>query len=181
MRCKVLSLLIIVVSLITIEYKVNKIDIINAQTEKKLVDKYKPKKVSKIKKVKRKSKEEKEVEYFSKLTGKKVIKVTKIDMKLSFYTDLDCENTSYGAVDCQGNKLKYGTIANNSYALGTKIYIKNYGLMTINDKGSSGLYNNNFDVFIPRNYGESSKSYFYRINNMGIRHAKGYILKFEEE
>ena len=156
MKCKILSLLIIVVSLITIEYKVNKIDIINTQTEKKLVDKYKPKKVNKVKKVKKKTKEEKELEYFSKLTGKKVVKVTKIDMKLSFYTSLDCENyEGCNGVTSSGVKLYDGVVGLDSWV--------------------------NFDMYIPRNYGESDRSYYRRVNSMGIRSADGYILKFEEE
>lgn len=183
MKCKILSLLIIVVSLIAIEYKVNKIDIINTQTEKKLVDKYKPKKVDKVKKVKKKTKEEKELKYFSKLTGKKVVKVTKIDMKLSFYTSLDCENyEGCNGVTSSGVKLYDGVVANNYYPMETNLFIKGYGEYKILDRGGKGLDSwVNFDMYIPRNYGESDRNYYKRVNSMGIRSADGYILKFEEE
>lgn len=180
MKCKILVLLVTMISLIGIEYEINKIDIVNAQTEKKIINKHKPKEIKKVKKIKKKTKKEKELEYWTKVTGRKVINVTKIKCQLSFYTDLECENSSYGAVDCQGNKLTYGTIANNSYPLNTKIYIKNYGLMSINDRGKR-LHSNNFDVFMPRKNNEGSNEYYKRINNMGVKTRDGYILKFEEE
>ena len=153
--------------------KSNKIEIIYNKTESKYTSKQKlTKKIKPKKKVIKKSKKEKELEYWSKVTGKKVIKVTKIRAKLSFYSSDPSENGGY-TTDCQGNKLKYGTIANNYYSLGTKIYIKDFGLMSVEDRGGCHFNSwNNFDVFINGNMDY--------VNSLGLKNKTAWILDFAE-
>ena len=179
MRCKIISFFMCLFISINIMYKSNKIEIIDSNTESEYTSKQKLTKKIKPKKVIKKSKKEKELEYWSKVTGKKVIKVTKINAKLSFYTDLDCENyPGCNGVTASGVKLYDGVIANNTYEMGTTFYFKGYGEYELLDRGGRGLYGNNFDMYIPRNYGESDNNYFTRINNMGIHKTTGYILDF---
>lgn len=154
--------------------------------EKKVEPKDKPKEEVEPKKEKKivkksESKKERRLKKLTQISGNKVKNYTKITANLSFYTGLVSENTSHGSVDARGNQLVYGTIANNDLPLGTKIYIEGYGIMTVRDRGGSGLHNNNFDVFIPRKNGESDDAYYKRVNNKGIKHRKAYILYFGEE
>lgn len=153
--------------------KSNKIEIIDNKTESEYTSKQKlTKKIKPKKKVIKKSKQEKELEYWSKVTGRKVIKVTKINAKLSFYSSDPSENGGY-TTDCQGNKLKYGTIANNYYPLGTKIYIKDFGLMSVEDRGGCHFNSwNNFDVFINGNMDY--------VNSLGLKNKTAWILDFAE-
>ena len=100
------------------------------------------------------------------------------EFTLTFYTDLSCENSSAGAVNCLGQKLSQGMVANNKLPLGTKIYLEGYGNYYVADKGGSSFNNNyHLDVFVPRNGGESNSQYKKRVNNMGIKKVKGYIRK----
>ncbi|MGL5330693.1 MAG: hypothetical protein ACRDD7_15605 [Peptostreptococcaceae bacterium] len=98
-----------------------------------------------------------------------------VDVEITFYTSLICENTSYGAVDAQSNPLKWGTIAMpRDYKLGTKVEFDGiegtfYGTdrgskkhIRIKDDGTVRI-----DMFIPRKYGESDSVYFKRVNNYG--------------
>lgn len=180
MRCKIISFFMCLFISTSIMCKSNKIEIIDNKTESEYTSKQKlTKKIKPKKKVIKKGKKEKELEYWSKVTGKKVIKVTKINAKLSFYTDLDCENyQGCNGITASGVKLYDGVIANNTYEMGTTFYFKGYGEYELLDRGGRGLYGNNFDMYIPRNYGESDNNYFTRINNMGIRKITGYILDF---
>ncbi|MEG1597496.1 MAG: hypothetical protein RR359_04405 [Bacilli bacterium] len=100
----------------------------------------------------------------------------KVNLKLTFYTDLSCENTEeYGGVDAIGNKLTFGTVANNYYPIGTEIKIGDNNF-TVSDRGGNGFNNYyNLDVFIPREYGENDDNYYKRINSMGVKEVVGYV------
>ena len=176
MRCKAIVFVLGAFISMGVMNEVNKIEILSQETESqytskfKLPKKIKPKKV--VKKVK-KSKKEKELEYWSEVTGRKVSKATKINARLSFYSSDPSENGGYSGIDCRGNKLEYGTIANNYYPLGTKIYIKDFGLMSVNDRGGKHFNSwNNFDVFI-----NGSRSY---VNSLGLQNKNAWILEFTE-
>lgn len=152
--------------------KSNKIETLDNNTENEFTAKQKLTKKIKPKKVIKKSKKEKQLEYWSEITGKTVTKVTKITARLSFYSPNPSENGGY-TTDCQGNKLKYGTMANNYYSLGTKIYIKDFGLMSVEDRGGRHFNSwSNFDVFI-----NGSMDY---VNSLGLKNKTAWILEFAE-
>lgn len=98
---------------------------------------------------------------------------------LTFYTSLDSENSSAGAVTCQSKPLSPGGVANNVIPLNTKIYLKGYGQVTVNDRGSDRYFgvNNRLDVFIERELGESDRQYSKRVNSYGVQRVQGYIVK----
>ncbi|AQR94347.1 3D domain-containing protein [Clostridium saccharoperbutylacetonicum] len=98
---------------------------------------------------------------------------------LTFYTSLDFENSSAGAVTCENKPLIPGGVANNVIPLNTKIYLENYGQVVVNDRGSHEHFDtaNRLDVFIEREPGESDKQYAHRINSYGVQKVQGYILK----
>lgn len=97
---------------------------------------------------------------------------------LTFYTSLNSENSSAGAVTCQNKPLSRGGVANNVIPQNTKIYLEGYGQVVVNDKGSDKYFgeSNRLDVFIEREQGESDKQYFRRVNNYGVQKVQGYIL-----
>ena len=187
MKYKVATFLICLIISIGYINKINKIEIVDdskyAKVKENTNDKIKDKK-EKTKKIKDKKEKNKsnELEYWSNVTGETVVKVTKINAKLSFYTDLDCENyEGCNGITASGVKLYDGVVANNMYKMGTTVYFKGYGEYKILDRGGKGLSTYyNFDMYIPRNYGESDKTYHSRVNNMGIRKTTGYILEFAE-
>ena len=188
MKFKVLSMLLITACLVTMNFKTTKVDIIHAQVESRILKKHKDEIRKEKKKEKQREKErekkrkkQEQLDYFSNLTGKKVVKVTKKTIKISFYTDLDCENyEGCGGLTASGVKLYDGVVANNSYSFGTDLYIKGYGLKEVLDRGGRGLYGDNFDVFVPRIYGESDSMYYRRVNNMGVKTVKAYFLEYAE-
>ena len=104
-----------------------------------------------------------------------------VKIKISFYTDLKCENSSLGSVDAQGNKLIYGTLAvPRDMELGTEFTIDGYeGMFIARDRGSSKYIKwlddttVKIDMFIPRKNGESNKDYFKRVNSLGIVETTG--------
>lgn len=107
-----------------------------------------------------------------------------IDLEISFYTDLACEN-GQGNVDAMGNELKWGTIAaDRDLSKGTKFKIEGYDgtIFTATDVGNpnhiritnDGVYR--IDMFIPRKDGEDGDSYYERVNNYGKIKRKGKIL-----
>ncbi|WP_252241519.1 hypothetical protein [Clostridium sp. ZBS18] len=100
------------------------------------------------------------------------------EFELTFYTSLNCENSIHGAVNCHGQKLSRGTVANNSIPQFTQIYLEEYGEVTVSDKGSSKFFNNDYhlDMYVPRNNGESDSNYIKRVNNMGRKTVKGYVV-----
>jgi 3D (Asp-Asp-Asp) domain-containing protein len=98
---------------------------------------------------------------------------------LTFYTSLDSENSSAGAVTCQNKPLTPGGVANNVIPQNTNIYLEGYGQVIVNDRGSDKYFgvDNRLDVYIPREPGESDRQYFKRVNNYGIQKVQGYIMK----
>lgn len=105
-----------------------------------------------------------------------------IECELSYYTTLNCEN-GYGAIDAQGNKLKFTTIAiPREVSLGTEFSFDVFeGVrFTGTDRGSKkhirirkedGVYR--IDVCIERIKGESNEEYKSRVNAMGKTKTKG--------
>ncbi len=52
--------------------------------------------------------------------------------------------------------------------------------MEVIDRGCSNFNNvYRYDVYIPRNSGESDSAYLSRVNNMGKKTVTAYILEFE--
>lgn len=112
--------------------------------------------------------------------NKNVVYLQPVDFEVSYYTDLNCEN-GFGPINCKGEKLVQGMVANNVLSLGTQIYLPELGLKTVADRGSDKYFSkfNAIDVFVPRNPGESDKQYYKRVNNLGRHTVRGYILKEE--
>lgn len=98
---------------------------------------------------------------------------------LTFYTSLECENSSAGAVTCQNKPLMPGGVANNVIPQNTKIHLEGYGQVTVNDRGSDKYFgvDNRLDVYIPREPGENDQQYSRRVNSYGIQKVQGYIIK----
>lgn len=111
-------------------------------------------------------------------TGLNVVGFQEHTFELSFYSDLNCEN-GYGNLTANGERLSAGMVANNFLPFNTKVYIEGFGTKRVTDRGSKKYFTNvtKFDVFVPRNGGESDDAYYRRVNNMGRKHIKGYILK----
>lgn len=101
-----------------------------------------------------------------------------MEFKVSYYTDLDIEN-GFGAINCLGEPLVDGMVANNILELGTEIYTPELGLKKVADRGSAKYFSdiNSIDVFVPRNKGESDSEYYKRVNDMGRTKIQGYILE----
>jgi len=97
---------------------------------------------------------------------------------LTFYTSLESENSSVGAVTCQDKPLSPGGVANNVIPQNTKIYLEEYGQVIVNDKGSDKYLgvDNRLDVFIQREPGESDSDYSHRVNSYGVKKVQGYIV-----
>lgn len=104
-----------------------------------------------------------------------------IECELSYYTTLNSEN-GYGAIDAQGNSLKFGTIAiPREIDLGTEFSFDVFeGVrFTGTDRGSKkhiritsdGIYR--MDVCIERNKGETDEQYWSRVNALGKTKTKG--------
>ena len=98
---------------------------------------------------------------------------------LTFYTSLESENSSAGAVTCQNKPLSRGGVANNIIPQNTELYLEGYGKVIVNDKGSNKHFNvdNRLDVFIEREPGENDRQYAHRVNSYGVQKVNGYILK----
>lgn len=188
MKCKIISFFMCLLAITITIQKVNKLETIDSYAESKYVSKEKDKKPKKVKKVKKtiitkpKPKKITELEYWSDVVGKKVTKVTKVNAKLSFFTDLDIENyEGCGGMTASGHKLFDGVIANNLWSMGTIVYFKGYGEYQVLDTGGNGLNTwNNFDMYIPRLSYENDLSYYQRVNNLGIKSTTGYVLEITE-
>lgn len=99
-----------------------------------------------------------------------------IDIVLTFYTSLPEENGGFKGINCIGQKLMPGMVANNVLPLGTKIQTREFGTLTVADRGGNNFNTvNRLDVYIPRNSGESDENYFKRVNDMGKVKVKGYL------
>jgi 3D (Asp-Asp-Asp) domain-containing protein len=97
---------------------------------------------------------------------------------LTFYTNLVQENSSMGGVTCTGRRLQDGMVASNYYDLNTKIHLDGWGEVTVSDRGGSNFNNDTrLDCYIPKNDGENNAHYFNRVNNMGRKIIRGYIVK----
>lgn len=157
-------------------YSINQYSLTTSNQKKKS----QKKKVKTKPKTKKKTKKEKTLEWLSNEYGRKVESYRKIECTLSYYTDLPEENGGY-TITATGEKLKYGIVANNSLKFGTNIYFKNKGKFKVKDRGCSNFNKvNRYDVFIPKNYGESNSSYLKRVNNLGKTKVVGYIVKFKK-
>lgn len=116
-------------------------------------------------------------------TGIDIDDFEKINFELSFYTDLPCENTpGQRSICANGEELSSSTIANNVLNFDTKVYMEGYGLKEVDDRGSQKYFKHieRCDVFVPRNGKESDDAYKSRVNNMGMKHVDGYILKVDK-
>ena len=112
-------------------------------------------------------------------TGLNISKYEEITFELSFYTDLDIENTlGKPSICANGEPLTSETIANNVLPFDTNVYMEGFGLKVVQDRGSEEYFENvrKCDVFVPRMNGESDDDYFQRIDSMGRQQTKGYIL-----
>lgn len=98
---------------------------------------------------------------------------------LTFYTSLESENSSAGAVTCQNKPLSRGGVANNVIPQNTKIYLDKWGEVIVNDKGSNKHFSvdTRLDVYIEREPNESDRQYRARVNSYGKQKVKGYIVK----
>ena len=101
------------------------------------------------------------------------------EFELTFYSSSISENSSAGAVTCQGNKLEPYMIANNVYSLGTQIYLEGYGTKTVSARGSDKHFSTSkrLDVFIEKEPNENYIQYLKRVNNDGVRKVRGSIIK----
>jgi 3D (Asp-Asp-Asp) domain-containing protein len=103
--------------------------------------------------------------------------VNEVDITLTFYTSLSEENGGFKGINCSGRKLIPGMVANNVLPQGTKILTKEFGTLTVDDKGGSNFNTiHRLDVYVPRNYGESDDHYRRRVSRMGRVNVKGFIL-----
>lgn len=92
--------------------------------------------------------------------------------ELTFYDSLD------GVIMSSGKRVYNGACASNTFKNGTKIMLKGFGSITVNDCGGSDLnVSNRLDIFIGRNQGESEYQYRKRVFKMGRIHIRGYIIK----
>ena len=98
---------------------------------------------------------------------------------ISFYTSLPEENGGYANLNCLGQHLQYGMVANNYWKLGREIYLPEFdNLQTfkVADHGGKDFYCcNRIDIFVPQRNGESKEEYKHRVWNMGIKQVRGYI------
>lgn len=101
-----------------------------------------------------------------------------IEFTLTFYTTLDEEN-GWGPINCLGEPLAAGMVANNVIPLGTKIDLgENYGIVEVRDRGGKNFdVAHRLDFLVMRNAGESDQEYYRRVNNYGIKKVTGYILE----
>lgn len=111
-------------------------------------------------------------------TGIKIKELQAITCNITYYSSLACENGKYGLKTASGIMMNGKTVANNFLSFGTDLYINGYGHKVVHDRGSSKHFNtvNRFDVYVPRNSGESDSVYYKRVNNMGRKTVTGYIL-----
>lgn len=150
---------------------------IKEEAEKKEKERIRKKKEEQEKKKKARKKK---LDNLSAKAGRKVIGYTKIKATLSYYTSLASENGGYANMTASGVKPQYGCVANNSLKFGTDIYFKGIGTFEVQDRGCSNFNNvYRYDVYIPRNNGESDNAYLARVNNLGKKTVTAYILEFK--
>jgi 3D (Asp-Asp-Asp) domain-containing protein len=104
--------------------------------------------------------------------------INEIDITLTFYTSLPEENGGFKEINCTGEKLLPGMVANNVLPLGTKIFTNEFGTLTVADRGGNNFNTmHRLDVYIPRNPGENDYDYIKRVNDMGKMTIKGFIVE----
>ena len=95
-----------------------------------------------------------------------------IKLIITFYTSLAGENSGHESLNAQGGRLYPGTIASNCLPFGTKITTEQYGLLTVEDRGSKNFnfindHTYRVDMYISKQNGESNRQYQKRVYNMG--------------
>lgn len=99
------------------------------------------------------------------------------NFELTFYTGLAEENGGYAYKNAYGGKLAYGQVASNVYPKGTIIKLEGIGTFTVMDTGGSDFDSyNRLDVYIPPKSGENPDVYKKRVNDLGRKNVKGYIV-----
>lgn len=118
------------------------------------------------------------IDQLNKKYDKNIVYLEPVEFQVSYYTDLNSEN-GFGPINCKGERLAQGMVANNVLELGTQIYLPELGLKTVSDRGSARHFSrvDAIDVFVPRNEGETDNEYYKRVNDLGIHTVTGYILK----
>lgn len=100
-----------------------------------------------------------------------------VEFTLTFYTTLNEEN-GWGPINCLGEPLAQGMVANNVLPLGTKIDLGEYGVVEVRDRGGNNFnVMHRIDYLVMRNPGESDYEYFKRVNNYGVKKVTGYIME----
>lgn len=106
-----------------------------------------------------------------------------INVRVSFYTGLACENGGYTERNAIGGSLKIGSLAApHDIPFGTSFIIKSLpqdvatDTFIVDDRGNAiKRINDNtikVDVYVKRKSGESDAQYFDRINALGIIYTK---------
>lgn len=106
-----------------------------------------------------------------------------INVRVSFYTGLACENGGYAERNAIGGPLQIGSLAApQDIPFGTSFIIKNLpqdvstDTFIVDDRGGAiKRINDNtikVDVYVKRNPGESDAQYFDRTNALGIIYTK---------
>jgi 3D (Asp-Asp-Asp) domain-containing protein len=108
----------------------------------------------------------------------KINQIIPIEIEISFYSSLPCENGIYGLKTASGINLNEQTVANNFFPFFTQIYIEGYGLKEVHDTGSPKYFDTKykFDVYIPKNQNETNSQYYKRVNNMGRKTVQAYLI-----
>lgn len=110
--------------------------------------------------------------------GIKIKELKPITCEITYYSSLASENGSYGMKTASGENMNSKTVANNFLDFGTDLYIEGHGYKVVEDTGSDRHFNrvSRFDVYVPRNDGESDSDYYKRVNMMGRDTETGYII-----
>lgn len=149
-------------------------------TDELLIEKAEKRRIAKERELELARLEKERLERESKPKGKP------IQMTLTFYTDLECENgKGLGGMNAIGGRLTPGkSIAvPRNVAMGSVIEVKGYGTRVADDVGSpkhirwvdKAETHMRADIFIGRNKGESDSSYKKRVNSMGKVKTTGYL------
>lgn len=126
-----------------------------------------------LEEIKRREEEQKRLEEEQRRLEEEKKNSFDLTLEFSFYTDLAEENGGYSGITCTGKRLKYGFIASNVWALGTKFQTEQGEIFTVSDTGGGDFNSyNRVDCFIPRNSGESDYQYKKRVLNMGRKIIK---------
>lgn len=92
------------------------------------------------------------------------------DFKITYYDICETCTGKLDGITASGTPVKENhTIASDWDVLppGTKVFIENIGIRTVEDKGAA-VKGNHIDVYINKNHNE--------VSNMGVKNAKVYLL-----